>query len=507
MSIRKTTLASLILLGLTACSSGGSGGSSNNVAKPNTQPQTTQQQTDKAAAEKAAKEKAEAERLAAEKAANEKAEAERLAAEKAAKEKAEAERLAAEKAAKEKAEAERLAAEKAAKEKAEAERLAAEKAAKEKAEAERLAAEKAAKEKAEAERLAAEKAAKEKAEAERLAAEKAAKEKAEAERLAAEKAAREKAEAERLAAEKAAKEKAEAERLAAEKAAKEKAEAERLAAEKAAREKAEAERLAAEKAEQERQAKIAQLKPIAVEAGLDEGTAERLADQNSSKTPDEFKKIAEDYKLQLDIAQAKGISNGIYPVGLITNTKGSSSVSTSNALTRANRIHKVVYNQPYSVVIADYSGNVAYNNQTGQIISDNRASSIQVRGLKTTEEAIPNEGTATYVGKAFNGTIKSEYDWNTSESKESVIEGKTTYNVDFNTRTGSGKITGLGDDVILAQGEISGTGITSSARQSYRSGQYFLDFYGPKAQEIGGKVTLEGKDTIGFGGTRGDIQK
>ncbi|AHG73943.1 hypothetical protein X781_17960 [Mannheimia sp. USDA-ARS-USMARC-1261] len=142
MSIKKVTLASLILLSLTACGSGGSGGNSNNATKPNAKPQTTQQQTDKAAAEKAAKEKAEAERLAAEKAAKEKAEAERLAAEKAAKEKAEAERLAAEKVAKEKAEAERLAAEKAAIEKAakeEAERLAAEKAAKEKAEAERLA--------------------------------------------------------------------------------------------------------------------------------------------------------------------------------------------------------------------------------------------------------------------------------------------------------------------------------------------------------------------------------
>ncbi|QNS16105.1 factor H binding protein domain-containing protein [Mannheimia bovis] len=433
MSIKKVTLASLILLSLTACGSGGSGGNSNNATKPNAKPQTTQQQVDKAAAEKAAKEKA--------------------AKEKAAKEKA-------------------------------------------------------AKGKAEAERLAAEKAAKEKAEAERLAAEKAAKEKAEAERLAAEKAAKEKAEAERLAAEKAAKEKAEAERLAAEKAAKEKAEAERLAAEKAAKEKAEAERLAAEKAEQERQAKIAQLKPIAVEAGLDEGTAESLADQNLSKTPDEFKKIAEDYKLQLDIAQAKGISNGTYPVGLITNISGSglSSVETINALTKADRPHKMVYNQPYSVVIADYSGYVAYNNQTGKIFSDDRISSIHVRGLKTAEEAIPNEGTATYSGKAFNGTIRSDYDWETGFT-DKVIEGKVTYNVDFNNRIGSGEITGLGDDVILEQGAISGTGITSSARQSYRSGQYSLDFYGPEAQEIGGKVILEGKDTIGFGGTRGDIQK
>lgn len=109
MSIKKVTLASLILLSLTACSSGGSGGNSNNATKPNAKPQTTQQQTDKAAAEKSAKEKA----------AREKAEAERLAAEKSVKEKAEAERLAAEKAAKEKVEADRLAAEKASKEKAE----------------------------------------------------------------------------------------------------------------------------------------------------------------------------------------------------------------------------------------------------------------------------------------------------------------------------------------------------------------------------------------------------
>ncbi|MDY2947961.1 MAG: factor H binding family protein [Mannheimia varigena] len=68
MSIKKVTLASLILLSLTACSSGDSGGNSNNATKPNAKPQTTQQQTDKAAAEKAAKEKSETERLAAEKA-------------------------------------------------------------------------------------------------------------------------------------------------------------------------------------------------------------------------------------------------------------------------------------------------------------------------------------------------------------------------------------------------------------------------------------------------------
>ena len=34
-----------------------------------------------------------------------------------------------------------------------------------------------------------------------------------------------------------------------------------------------------------------------------------------------------------------------------------------------------------------------------------------------------------------------------------------------------------------------------------------LDFYGKKAEEIAGKVIFNGKDTVGFGGTRGEITK
>ncbi|WP_289394611.1 factor H binding protein domain-containing protein [Mannheimia haemolytica] len=389
MSIKKVTLASLILLGLTACSSGGSGSSSNNVAKPNTKPQTTQQQTDKAAAEKAAKDKA----------------------------------------AKEKAEAERLAAEKAAKEKAEAERLAAEKAEKEKVEAERLAAEKAAKEKAEAERLAAEKAAKEKAEAERLAAEKAAKEKAEAERLAAEKAAKEKAEAERLAAEKAAKEKAEAERLAAEKAEKEKVEAERLAAEKAA---------------------------IIKAKGID--------DENYGIRFNGFKEITED-RVKV-------------------------------------RTQSYLYNQPYSIVTAQEVERKGWEN--GKYI-DKSDKTITVKGLKT--EKLPTEGKATYEGKAFN------YNGDTGHSG-----GFLTYNVDFTDRTGSGREEGdWGMYILLDKGSIEENSISSTTHQYYGNshyvdGKYQIEFFGPNAEEISGKIQTDidpngRRESFGLAGTRGDIQK
>lgn len=119
MSIKKVTLASLILLSLTACSSGGRSGSSSNHTEAKAKPpihqpstQNNSSDTKKADADRVAKEKAEAERLKKEEAdrlAKEKAEAERLKKEEAdrlAKEKAEEERL-------KKEEADRLAKEKA----------------------------------------------------------------------------------------------------------------------------------------------------------------------------------------------------------------------------------------------------------------------------------------------------------------------------------------------------------------------------------------------------------
>ena len=351
------------------------------------------------------------------------------------------------------------------------EQAAAEKAAAEKAAAEKAAAEKAAAEKAAAEKAAAEKAAAEKAAAEKAAAEKAAAEKAAAEKAAAEKAAAEKAAAEKAAAEKAAAEKAAAEKAAAEKAAAEKAAAEKAAAEKAAAEKAAAEKAAAEKA-----------------------AAEKAAAEK-----------------QKEIDDAKGLTS-YYPINTITaNFNGGK--ATTNNLTKASGTQSVVYNQPYSVVLGNYSGDLSYNNKTGALISDDRTSNIKIQGLKTTVDAIPTLGTATYTGKAFNGayidTTTIDYSGMipSISTASKLAEGTLDYNINFTDRLGSGSITGLGNTISLEQGSISGTGITSTAKQLTNTGTYSLDFYGKKAEEIAGKVIFNGKDTVGFGGTRGEITK
>ena len=133
-----------------------------------------------------------------------------------------------------------------------------------------------------------------------------------------------------------------------------------------------------------------------------------------------------------------------------------------------------------------------YNNRTGQIISNTSDLIISTSGLKTNIDATPTLGTATYEGKAFNGG-------NTN--------GILSYFMNFTDRLGSGSITGLGNEISLDQGSISGTGITSTAKQLTNTGTYSLDFYGKKAEEIAGKVIFNGKDTVGFGGTRGEISK
>ncbi|MDG6792452.1 factor H binding family protein [Glaesserella parasuis] len=380
MSLKKVTLASLILLGLTACGSSG-GGSSDSTVNRNTS-QTAEQQ---AQADKLAAEKAEAERLAKE-------EAERLAAEQAEKE--------------------------------------------------RLA-------KEEAERLAAEQ-----AEKERLA--------KEAERLAAEQ-----AEKERLA-------KEEAERLAAEQ-----AEKERLVKE--------AERLAAE--EKARQEKLASLVAIAKEAGLTDSQAMQVAKNNMTSSEDQFIQAIETFKID----SAKGFSSNTYQQGF-NHLNYSASASASNSCVNfvctswngTTTTGETLYNQKYSVVSGDYSARQGRLN--GSWIDESSFSNIQIKGLKTQENAVPNEGSAIYLGKAFKGQTA----------------GELTYNVNFATRIGSGSISGLPvGQVTLGEANINGTALSGKANSN---GNYRLEFFGPNAEEIGGKMSLDGNN-YGLAGTRGEIQK
>ncbi|MDO9735203.1 factor H binding family protein, partial [Glaesserella parasuis] len=133
---------------------------------------------------------------------------------------------------------------------------------------------------------------------------------------------------------------------------------------------------------------------------------------------------------------------------------------------------ETLYNQKYSVVSGDYSARQGLLN--GSRIDESSFSNIQVKGLKTQENAIPNEGSAIYLGKAFKGQTA----------------GELTYNVNFATRIGSGSISGLPvGQVTLGEANINGTALSGKANSN---GNYRLEFFGPNAEEIGGKMSLDG---------------
>lgn len=286
---------------------------------------------------------------------------------------------------------------------------------------------------------------------------------------------------------------------------------ETLVAEKAAADKAAADKAAAEKAEKERLQKIEANRLVlldkAKKAGLSAQQAAAYAEANKQTTDKVAQTaletlVAENERVALDeaLSQAKGEyhNSSAYPVGQISARTTASSSATINGRGQFYQGHAVVYNQPYSVVLGSY-GSTKDNSYYIPRYSED--SNITVKGLKTKADAIPSLGTATYSGKAFSRDGNFHQTYNTHK------EGLLSYDVNFKDRTGTGSITGLGDTVDLQQGTISGTGISAIAQQGYKNGNYLLDFYGKKAEEIAGKVVFDGKDTIGFGGTRGEISK
>ena len=109
------------------------------------------------------------------------------------------------------------------------------------------------------------------------------------------------------------------------------------------------------------------------------------------------------------------------------------------------------------------------------------------QGFTTAEKSMPTEGSATYQGVAF------------THNKQ----GKLNYTVNFSTKEGEGKITELTDigTITLEKGSfgkhynnhyMSGVGnvVAEDWKNDNVTGKYSFEFYGPKAEEIAGKVTL-----------------
>lgn len=158
-------------------------------------------------------------------------------------------------------------------------------------------------------------------------------------------------------------------------------------------------------------------------------------------------------------------------------------------ITQSGKAH--IYRQNYSL-IAGINPTDATVRGPGAIKSEKLDDTyILIKGQTT--QTLPTAGKFDYSGIASDG----------------ASQGKLAYSVDFDSRKGSGKITGVGSDINLHEAsiregsytneidntEIKGYGIQGSSNR----GDYALGFFGPNAEEIVGTVN-DGE--IGFAGSR-----
>ncbi|SDB82284.1 Slam-dependent surface lipoprotein [Acinetobacter boissieri] len=180
--------------------------------------------------------------------------------------------------------------------------------------------------------------------------------------------------------------------------------------------------------------------------------------------------------------------------------KANANMDIADNIMNAAAFESAAYQQSYSVVLGNYTGDL--NHETNRKVPLGRTGEISIIGMKTHSNALPTLGSATYDGKAFQDLPEKVGGAWTSK----INEGHLSYNVNFTERTGSGSITGLGDAITLEKGSISGTDISSTVKQADLAGNYSLGFYGKNAEEVAGKVVFTNNDSIGFGGTRGDVK-
>lgn len=200
-------------------------------------------------------------------------------------------------------------------------------------------------------------------------------------------------------------------------------------------------------------------------------------------------------------------NGGKYPVNEISVTPMHVSKNSSSR----QETNEKIYNHPYSIVHMNYRKDT----YDGYSLSSSEYVNVDTRGVNTKEHSFPTEGKATYTGKAFNYGN----------------DGNLIYNVDFTARKGSGKITGfeqfgaitleeapiqvkqLSKDVSISGSATTEKTVLKDTAWQTNGGLYSVNFYGPKAEEIGGGISLssslehQAETNIGFGGTRGEIQK
>lgn len=158
-------------------------------------------------------------------------------------------------------------------------------------------------------------------------------------------------------------------------------------------------------------------------------------------------------------------------------------------VTRSGKAH--IYRQNYSLIAGINPTKATLNGPDINKSENLDDTYILIKGQAT--QTLPTAGKFDYSGIASDG----------------ASQGKLAYSVDFDSRKGSGKITGVGSDINLNEAsiqeashtnEIDNTVIKGHGIQGSSSrGKYALGFFGPNAEEIVGTVN-DGE--IGFAGSR-----
>lgn len=173
---------------------------------------------------------------------------------------------------------------------------------------------------------------------------------------------------------------------------------------------------------------------------------------------------------------------------------------------------KRIYELPYSTVTGITGTKLQADGYTGEVTD------IQISGTPTLESALPKMGKVVYKGIAFNKSTNPQ----DAEIVAGARPGDLVYTIDFDERTGHGKISALQLDYgefILGKGKLEKINLDGQEVMGVRSnvdvdksviydnpkyvpaGNYELGIFGPNADSIAGKFKNSAFD-IGFGGTR-----
>ena len=180
--------------------------------------------------------------------------------------------------------------------------------------------------------------------------------------------------------------------------------------------------------------------------------------------------------------------------------------------TMPDKSAKRLYELPYSTVTGITKTKLQANGYTGEVTD------IQISGIPTLESALPKMGKVIYKGIAFNKFTNPQ----DAEIVAGARPGDLEYTIDFDERTGHGKISALQLDYgefILGKGKLEKINLDGQEVIGVRSnvdvyvgtyidnqrlvpaGGYELGVFGPNADSIAGKLKNSAFD-IGFGGTR-----